>query len=97
MTRAELEARWLTLTRETLPSLAAARGWPVALDHCFMRILLDAAHGGRWDRMVTRRPAYRHVTADRLAAAVALAEAVAAGTASLPALNAQSLAWRRMR
>lgn len=92
-----LETRWLTLTRETLPALAAARGWPVRADHCFQRILLDHAVGGCWYDHVAGRPAYRHLDADRLAAALALGEAVAAGGADLHALNAQSLRWRGKR
>lgn len=92
--RARLEAEWLTLARQTLPALAQARRWPVSADHCFMRILLDAVHGGRWDRVVQGRPAYKHVDFERLAAAVALAERVVANEADLWALNAQSLAWR---
>lgn len=97
MDRAGLEERWLGLTREVLPGLAAARGWPVRFDHCFQRILLDHAVGGRWYDHVPGRPAYRHLDAERLAAAVALGEAAAAGTADLPALNAQSLRWRGKR
>lgn len=93
--RPALEIRRLQLTRETLPALAVAREWPVSADHCFQRILLDNAVGGRWYDTVTKRPAYKHIAADRLAAAVALGEAVAAGTADLHALNARSLAWRR--
>jgi hypothetical protein len=92
--RAALETAWLTLTRTTLPALAQPRHWPVSADHCFMRILLDAVHGQRWDSVVRGRPAYRHVDAERLAAAVALGEAVAAGEADLWVLNARSLAWR---
>lgn len=92
--RARLEAQWLTITRHTLPALAKSRGWPVNSDHCFMRILLDAVHAGRWDRFVLGRPAYKHVDRERLAAAVALGERVAASEADLWALNAQSLAWR---
>lgn len=89
-----LEAEWLVLTRETLPALAAARGWPVRADHCFQRILLDHAVGGCWYDHVPRRPAYHHFPADRLAAAVALGRAAAAGQADLHALNRRSLAWR---
>ncbi len=92
--RAALERRWLALTRETLPAMAPARGWPVRADHCFQRILLDHAVGGRWYDHVAGRPAYRHVAADALARAVALGEAVAAGEADLAALNRQSLIWR---
>lgn len=97
MDRAALETRWLQLTRVELPALACTRGWPVRADHCFQRILLDHAVGGCWYAHVAARPAYKHLDADRLAAAVALGEAVAAGGADLRALNAQSLAWRGKR
>lgn len=92
--RADLEARWLHLTRVALPALAGERSWPIRHDHCFQRILLDAACGGRWLDHVAERPAYRAIDAERLAAAVALAEAVEAGAADLHALNRRSLAWR---
>ena len=97
MDRAAIETRWLALTRETLPGLAAARGWPVSADHCFARILLDQVCGGVWYDHVAGRPAYRHLDADRLRAAVALGEDVAAGAADLHALNGQSLRWRGKR
>lgn len=92
--RAALEARWLALTRVTLPALARTRDWPVSADHCFQRILLDHAVGGCWYDHIAARPAYRHLDDERLAAAVALAERVAAGEADLAAYNRQSLAWR---
>lgn len=92
---AALERSWLALTREVLPALARARGWPVAADHCFQRILLDNACGGRWYDHVAGRPAYLHADAALLARAVALGEAALAGAADLHALNARSLAWRR--
>ena len=94
MTRDALERRWLTLTRETMPSLAAARGWPVRSDHCFQRILLDNATSGEWYDAILQRPAYRHADAAVLACAIDLGEAVIAGSADLAALNRQSLAWR---
>ena len=92
--RLRLEAVWLMITRQTLPALAKTQPWPVSADHCFMRILLDAVHDGRWDKVVQGRPAYKHVELERLASAVKLAESVVAGEADLWALNAQSLAWR---
>ncbi|MBB3346557.1 MULTISPECIES: GCN5-related N-acetyltransferase [unclassified Sphingomonas] len=95
MTREERERRWLALTREVMPGLARARGWPVHADHCFQRILLDHACGERWYDAIAARPAYRHATDAQLDAAVALGEAVVAGDADLAALNRQSLVWRR--
>lgn len=97
MDRKALEARWLALTRETLPALAPTRGWPVRADHCFQRILLDNALNGRWYDHVAGRPAYRHLDDAALARAVALGEAAAAGEADLALLNRRSLAWRGMR
>ncbi|MBK1662840.1 GCN5-related N-acetyltransferase [Paracraurococcus ruber] len=92
--RAALLRRWLDLTRQVLPGLAAAHRWPIRLDHCFMRVCLDAALGQRWDRVV-RRPAVRHLSEAQLAAAIAVAERIAAEPALLPRLNAASLAMRR--
>jgi hypothetical protein len=93
--RAALEAEWLRLTREVLPALAGPRGWPVRNDHCFQRILLDNACGGRWYDRIIGRPAYRHADPTTLAEAVILARALEAGEADLFALNRASLTWRR--
>ena len=94
--RAELEADWLRLTRDALPAVAAP-DWPIRLDHCFQRVLLDAACEGRWYDHIAKRPAYRHAPDAVLERAVALARAVLVGDADLPAMNARSLAWRGKR
>jgi hypothetical protein len=90
---AALRARWLDLTRRVLPGMAAAEGWPIRLDHCFMRVCLDAAFGRPWHEAV-RRPAVRHMTEAELARAVAVAERIAAVPSLLPGLNAESLRLR---
>ncbi|SEM80843.1 hypothetical protein SAMN05192583_1319 [Sphingomonas gellani] len=95
--RAALEAAWLDLTRRVMPDCAAARGWPVRADHCFQRILLDNALGGRWYDHVTGRPAYRHVAIDALRRALDLGQDALAGRADLAALNHRSLQWRGKR
>lgn len=95
--RAVLEQEWLALTRRHLPALATARRWPIALDHCFARVLLDNAVGGVWYDAIPRRPAYRHATDGQLTAAVELARAARDGTLDLPAANTRSLAWRARR
>ena len=93
-----LRARWLELTRERLPARARAEGWPLRLDHCFQRVLLDQACGGRWYDHVAGRPAYRHLDARRLAAAVALGERLEReGEPLLRRLDADSLGWRGKR
>lgn len=93
--RSIAEARWLTLTRETLPAVARPRRWPVEADHCFQRIFLDNACGGVWYDRITRRPAYAHADRALLDRAIALAEAALTGVVDLHDLNRRSLAWRR--
>ena len=70
-----------------------AADWPIALDHCFMRVCLDSAIGQRWDEVVAR-PAILNATDAQLARAVAVAEAIAAKPALLPGLNTASLQMR---
>ena len=93
-TRADLTSRWLMLTRQTLPSMAADQRWPIRYDHCFMRVCLDTALGCRWDRVV-RRPAIRNMTDAQLAAAVQVAESIAREPGLLAGLNKASLQLRK--
>ncbi|MGY2047483.1 GNAT family N-acetyltransferase [Methylobacterium sp. JK268] len=89
-----MQRRWRRLVDERLPDAAAGRAdWPVRLNHCFARILLDNACGGPWRESVAP-PAWVNMPPDRLAAALALGEAVLAGEADLAELNRRSLAWR---
>lgn len=74
--------------------MAGEHDWPIRLDHCFMRVFLDHAVGGQWDRTVAR-PAIRHMPGPMLARAVALAERTSIEPGILSALNTESLAWRR--
>ncbi|MCW2816811.1 MAG: GCN5-related N-acetyltransferase [Nocardioides sp.] len=95
-----LEARWHAIVREELPAVARRDHWPLRLDHCFARVLLDAVCGGRWYDHVEGRPAYRHLDTERLARAVALGEELVAATdgrTRLEELNDQSLRWRGKR
>ena len=97
MDRAALLARYRALVLDELPRRARAGRWVVTADHCFGRIVLDHAVGGRWYDVLDRRrsPAFAQLDDERLAAAVELAERIAAeGDPLLRELDAQSLAWR---
>ena len=92
---APLRAEWLAWMRERLPQVARDRpDWPIRLDHCFGRVVLDAVYGRPW-REAVAAPAWRHMDAAALRGAVALARDIAEDRADLPALNARSLAMRR--
>ena len=97
MSRADLEARYRALVLHELPARAREGRWVVSNDHCFGRIVLDHAVGGRWYDVLDRRrsPAFAQLSDEQLEGAVALAERVlAAGDPLLRELDAQSLAWR---
>ena len=92
MSAAARRTAWRDLVERRLPA-AARPDWPVRLDHCFARILLDHACGGPW-RDHVGPPAYATMPIAQLEDAIALGEAVLAGTADLAVLNRRSLAWR---
>jgi RimJ/RimL family protein N-acetyltransferase len=92
MSEAARRAHWRDLVGRRLPG-SARPDWPVRLDHCFARILLDNACGGPW-RERARPPAHANMPAESLDAAIALGEAVLDGKADLALLNRRSLAWR---
>ena len=92
--RATLRAR-LDATVARLVARAAAEGWPIRADHCFLRIAYDTAVGAKWDTVVAR-PAWASLPLDKLAAASAvLGRIEAEGRAALDPLNTASLAFRR--
>jgi hypothetical protein len=83
--------------RDDLPAAARLHPeWPIRLDHCFGRVILDTVCGAPW-REVVRPPAWRNLPPERLETAIALAEAILAGRADLQALNTASLQLRRSR
>jgi len=89
-----LRQRWRSLVDERLPAAARERtDWPVRLNHCFARILLDHACGQPW-REAVQPPAWRNTPADTLARAIERGEAVLADKADLHALNRASLRMR---
>jgi O-6-methylguanine DNA methyltransferase len=98
-----LRARWTHLYASHLPALAKARDpaqphWPVHLDHCFARIILDNAVGvdKPWTQAI-KSPAVRNMTVAQLHDALALGEKVANGDADLVELDHVSLRLRGKR
>ncbi|GAB1742740.1 hypothetical protein NU219Hw_g8452t1 [Hortaea werneckii] len=98
-----LRERWNELYKRRLPALAKARDpvqttWPVFLDHCFARIILDNAIGKDrpWTEII-KQPAVKNMSEDQLKTAIKLAERLASGKADLVALDEQSLELRGKR
>lgn len=90
----ELRAAWLDLVRRRLPEAAAERSdWPVRLDHCFARVILDTVFGRPW-REVLAAPAYRNMSEADLRVALTVGEAILHDEVDLHALDARSLEMR---
>ena len=100
-----LTSRWRTLYTRTLPSLARTQPtWPVHLDHCFTRIILDAVIGNStsdrseetptpWTAKM-KSPAVANMSTQQLEACIELGEAIAGGRSDLVELDRRSLAVR---
>ncbi len=96
----DLRKQWTYLYHQYLPELAKAKDsnqprWPVHLDHCFARIVLDNAVGmdKPWTEAI-KSPAVRNMTVQQLQAAIALAQQIAQGQANLVDLDERSLQLR---
>merc|ERR1712187_371264 len=79
--RNELEERWYSLMRTELPATAKAeRGWPIQLDHCFMRVALDNYFGKCWYEVLDKRQgAVKSMSDNQLAGAIVVAERLLQG------------------
>lgn len=97
----ELREQWKVLYAQTLPKLAKAKDpaqpkWPVTLDHCFARIILDNTIGEgqqQWDKVISK-PAVKHMTVEQFRTAIQLGEKIKSGEANLVELDKQSLISR---
>lgn len=82
----DLRRQWTKLYAQTLPHMAKNRDpsqpkWPVTLDHCFARIILDNSVGKgeqQWDEMI-KKPAVRNMNEEQLQQAISLGEKVRTG------------------
>lgn len=104
---AGLRETWKQLYSKTLPRLARARDpaqnkWPVTLDHCFARIILDNTIGRgagesqrdvSWDQVI-EKPAVQKMSEQQLKAAIELGERIRTGEADLVELDESSLRAR---
>ena len=91
-----LRAEYHHKVSDALPAQARASGdWPIHADHCFARVVLDNLFQDVWYDHVNGRPAYKHLSRDKLEAAVAIADRMLAGGKPVVAdLNKNSLQWR---
>ncbi|PBP23217.1 putative E3 ubiquitin-protein ligase RING-2 [Diplocarpon rosae] len=89
--------------QRSLPSAAKSKspaqpGWPVQLDHCFARIILDHVVGidTPWTEKI-KSPAYKNMSREQLMASIALGDQILHGEADLMKLDEESLSVRGKR
>lgn len=92
----ELRAEYDSKVNERLPEKAqSSDGWPIHLDHCFGRVVLDNLFEDEWYSHVDGRPAYEHLSRDELQKAIEIADRMLErGQPVVEELNENSLAWR---
>ena len=96
-----LREEWKILYSKTLPQLAKQRDpaqskWPVTLDHCFARIILDNTVGRgsqQWDQVISK-PAVKKMDAAQLEDAIELGKKIQNGEMDLQELDQISLMCR---
>lgn len=100
MDHSTLQDQWTSIYGYKLPTLSKCRDpiqpqWPVVLDHCFARIILDNAVGidRPWAEVV-KAPAIKNMSAEQLRAAINLGWEIITGVKDLVELNERSLTLR---
>ena len=93
----QLRQRYLELINQELPAQAKQRQFPVALNHCFARIILDNLFNCCWYEAIDRKKgaAYKQLSMEQLQQAIKIAEAIIDNSDSyIDRLNQNSLRWR---
>jgi hypothetical protein len=92
----ELRSEYDEKVHNRLPELAQSEdGWPIHLNHCFGRVVLDNLFEDEWYDHVDGRPAYTHLSAEELTDAIDIADQMLTGGAQVATeLNERSLRWR---
>lgn len=96
--RSTLLTRYKQLIDQDLPLAAKTKSdaqprWPVHLNHCFGRIILDNICQRPW-REALKPPAVRNMSVAQLGKAVEIGEGILGGTVDLEKLNQESLQMR---
>ncbi|KAG4444457.1 hypothetical protein IFR05_000048 [Cadophora sp. M221] len=102
-TLSDLQNDWKVMYQQTLPQAAKSKSssqptWPVQLDHCFARIILDTRIGisSPWTS-VLKSPAYKNMSREQLEACIQLGREILNGDVDLVELDERSLSIRGKR
>lgn len=92
----QLREQYISLINKQLPARAKQGGFPVYLNHCFARIVLDNLFEDCWYQHLSRKtPAYKQLDEDQLKAVIALAQSMLNSPETAQIFNQNSLHWRK--
>ena len=92
----QLRAEYDRKVNQELPAKAQSNDdWPIHLDHCFGRVVLDNLFEDEWYSHVEGRPAYKQLSREDLQQAIEIADRMLTrGQPAVEELNQNSLRWR---
>ncbi|ERG98455.1 MAG: hypothetical protein J07HQX50_02495 [Haloquadratum sp. J07HQX50] len=91
-----LRETYVKKVNQELPNKAqSSDGWPIHLNHCFGRVILDNMFQDEWYDYVDGRPAYENLSEQELREAIHIADRMLdRGKPVVEELNENSLQWR---
>lgn len=94
--RLELERQYKALFNETLPKVAKAGKWPIYLNHCLMRVALDAYWQCCWyEKLNQKKGALKSMSAPQIENVILIGKRMTQeGKAYVTELNERSLFYR---
>lgn len=94
-TLAALKDELRTQANETFPAVARREGFPIVMNHCFLRVVYDNLFQQKWQQVLgSERPAIHQLNETQLRRAIALGNEIIADRDTCEIMNERSLAWR---
>ena len=94
----ELKRELLDLANREFPARANQGGYPIRLNHCFLRVVYDHLFEKKWQEALDPKKAAIHqLDETQLRRAIELGHEVMADRESCEIMNERSLVWRGKR
>ena len=92
----DLKQALRTQANDTFPAAARAGGYPIVMNHCFLRVVYDNLFQQKWQTALdAKKPAIHQLDEMQLRRAITLGEEIIADRETCEILNQRSLKWRR--
>ncbi|CAH0999992.1 hypothetical protein LEM8419_01205 [Neolewinella maritima] len=80
---------------QTFPTVARRDGYPIVMNHCFLRVVYDNLFQRKWQEVLDpKKPAIHQLSETQLRRAIELGNEVVADRSACEMMNMRSLEWR---